>query len=169
VAADHDLAVELLRPLDDAVQVLDLDVHAPVLRVGDVRVRDQLEVVRDARVGEPAEVVVEHALWRGLALLGLVEHRLVLEQVLPALDGPDLPAVELLGDRLRERLEVGGARRRARVEDEDVARPRRARLEDADLVVLGRRARGRIALDALEADGRAVSATRHRRRCQQGE
>src|SRR6266540_2484572 len=57
-----------------AVQVLDLDVHAPPARERDHGVGHRLEMVRDARVGEPAEVVVEELLRRRLPLLGQVQH-----------------------------------------------------------------------------------------------
>jgi hypothetical protein len=49
---------------------------------------------------------------------------MILEEVLPALDGPHLPALHLLDDRLGERHEVRRARRRAGIEDEDVLRAR---------------------------------------------
>ena len=152
VAAEHDLAALLLGCLDDTPHVLDLDVHAPVACVGDVGVRDELEVLRDARVGDEAQVVVEQLLGGGLALLGLVEHRVVLEEVLPALDRPDLPALRCADDVLRQRLEVGGAGGGAGHEDEDVLGVARAGLEDADLVVLGGRSRRVEALELLELD-----------------
>src|SRR5262249_56167081 len=96
----------LLVLLHAAQGVLCGRVHAPVTRERDVGVGDELEVLRDARVGDEAEVVVEQLLRGGLALLGLVEHRVVLEDVLPALDRPDLPALRPAADVLRDRLEV---------------------------------------------------------------
>ncbi len=63
---EHDLAAFLLGRFDDALHVLDLDVHAPVARERDVGVRDELEVLRDAGVGDEAEVGVSSR--RGMAL-----------------------------------------------------------------------------------------------------
>ena len=97
--------------------------------------------VGDAAVLQPAEVVVEDLLRRGLAGLEPVEHRLVLEQVLAPLDRPHLPARGLGRQIPRQRREVGGGGRRPGVHHQDVARASRPDLEDADLVVLGRRAR----------------------------
>ena len=114
VAADDDLAAELLRAQHDAAQVADLDVHAPLPRVADLAVRDQPHVRRDRAVLDPAEVVVEHLLRRRLARLRAVEHRLVLEQVLAPLDRPHLPLRRLGDDALGQRREVRGARGRAR-------------------------------------------------------
>ena len=59
----------------------------------------------------------------------------------------------LRDDVLRERHEVGGAGRRARVQHEHVAGLLRADLEDADLVVLRGRAGRLVARDPLEGDG----------------
>ena len=92
MAAQHDLAVPPRRGVHDAAQVLDLDLDPPSARERDLGVGDQLEVLGHARVGEPAEVVVEEPLAGDLVPLRLVEHRVVLELVLPALDRPDLPA-----------------------------------------------------------------------------
>src|SRR5581483_10780650 len=58
VAADDDLPRAPLRELHDAAEVLDLDVHPPLARVGDLRVGNELEVGRHAMVREPAEIVV---------------------------------------------------------------------------------------------------------------
>jgi hypothetical protein len=90
----------------------------------------------DSGVIQVAEVVVEELARGCRALLDLVDHRLVLEQVLAAFDGPDLPAVGLAGDEVGERLEVRGARGGAGVEHEHVGRLARADLEDADPVEL---------------------------------
>src|SRR5213078_1561758 len=58
MAAPHDYATAPLRRLDHAPQILDLDAHPPLTCEPNVRIRNELEVRRDARVGEPAEVVV---------------------------------------------------------------------------------------------------------------
>jgi len=71
-------------------------------------------------------VIVEQLPASRLAALGAVQHRVVLEQVLAALDRPDLRAAG-----------------RARVQDKDVRGSPRPDLEDPDLVVLRRRA-GRV-------------------------
>jgi len=62
----------LSRGLDHAPQILDLDAHPPLTREPDVGVRNELEVLSDARVRDPAEVVVEELLRRGPVLLGLI-------------------------------------------------------------------------------------------------
>ena len=163
MAAEHDFAALLLGCLDHAPHVLDLDVHAPVARERHVRVRDELKVLRDARVGDEAQVIVEQLLGGGLALLGLIEHRVVLEEVLPALDRPDLPALRCADDVLRQRLEVRGAGGSTGHEDEDVLGVARAGLEDADLVVLGGRSRCVKALELLELDVDLLRPGRARR------
>src|SRR5256885_578081 len=112
-----------------------------------LRGRDGLEGRGVARVVEPARVVVEAWPRGGLPGLGAIKDGVVLEEVLAALDGPDLPLGRARDDALGQRLEVRRAGRRARVEDEDVLRLRRADLEDADLVVPGRRAGRRVAGD----------------------
>ena len=86
MATEHHLAAELLGGADHHVQVLDGDVHSPLLGEFDSRVRDGLIVMRDARILEVAEVVIEQLRRRGLALLVQVQFRLVLKQVLPSLD-----------------------------------------------------------------------------------
>ncbi|WP_272477383.1 hypothetical protein [Baekduia alba] len=133
MAADDDLAAELLRLQHDAAQVLDLGVNPPLLGVGDLRVRDRSEVRGDRRVLDPTQVVVEHLLRRGLPGLRAVEDRLVLEQVLAPLDRPDLPARRLGDEALGQRREVRGAGRGPGVEHQDVAGLGRADLQDADI------------------------------------
>ena len=110
-------------------------------------------MVRDARIADPPEVVVEELPVGRPAVLGPVQHRVVLQEVLPALDGPDLPAVGPAGHVPCQRGEVGGAGRGPRVEDQDVARRSRAELEDPDLVVLRGGAGGRVAIEPLERGG----------------
>ncbi len=63
---------------------------------------------------EPAEVVVERGDGRDLVLLGPIERRLVLEQVLAALDRPHLPVRPRGDDPPSEREEVGARRPRSR-------------------------------------------------------
>ncbi len=152
MAAQHDSATAPLRRLDHAPQILDLDAHPPLTCEPNVRIRNELEVRRDARVGEPAEVVVEQLLIGGHSLLGPVEHRVVLELILPPLHGPDLPALRLRDDGLRERREVCGACRRPRIEDQDVPRAPRPDLEHPHLVEPGRGARGLEAVKPPEPD-----------------
>ena len=164
VAAHHDLAAALLGQLDHAVEVLDLGVHPPLVGVADRVVGDELEVLGHARVVDEAEVVVEQLLGAALAGLDAVEHGVVLEQVLATLDRPHLPVLRLPHHVLGQRREVRRAGGGARVEDEHVARLLRADLEDADLVVLGRRAGGLDAGDALEGD----RDLRHRGRGERG-
>ena len=128
VAAHDDPAPLLRRGVHDPAQVLDLDVQPPAAGELDVLVGDQLEVIGHVRIDEPAEVVVEHALARHLVPLPPVEHRVVLELVLPALDRPDLPApLRVADDALGERLEVRRAGRGAGVEHEHVPAPARGR------------------------------------------
>src|SRR5262249_29989439 len=79
-----------------------------------------------------------------------VEDRLVFQQVLPPLHGPHRPALGLLDDRLRERCEVGGARRGPGIQDEDVPRVLLSDLQNTDLVELRRRARRREAIEPHE-------------------
>ena len=73
VPTEDDLATELLGRADHGVQVLDGDVHSPVLGELDARVRDHLKVVRDRRVLDVAEVVVEELGGGGLPLLEEVQ------------------------------------------------------------------------------------------------
>ena len=162
VAADDHLAAELLGLQHHPVQVLDLDLHPPASRERDLRVLDRLVVVGDARIREVAEVVVEQLVAVDHPLLGLVDHGLVFEQVLAALDRPHLPAVGLLRDQARERLEVGGAGRGSGVEDEHVRGLLRPDLEDADLVELVRGRGVVVAGDPLELDRRSGAAREQR-------
>ena len=151
-AEDHAPPV-LVRRLDDAVQVLHLDVETPAARVGDVGVGDQLEVVGHRRVREPAEVVVEQGLIADLALLVEVQDRVVLELVLPPLDRPHLPRTPRPAhDVLRQGQEVRRSGRRARVQHEHVPGPRRADLQHADAVQGVRGGRIVMARHPAEAD-----------------
>ena len=95
MATEHDLATELLRITDDHVQVLDGDVHPPLLGELDAGARDGLIVMGDARVLQIAKVVIEELCGSGLVVLVQVQLRLVLEQVLPTFDRPDLPPTGL--------------------------------------------------------------------------
>src|SRR6266511_2359132 len=136
--------------VDDAAHVLDLGVHALVAREPDVGVGDELEVLGDAGVGDEPEVVVEQLLRGVLSLLGLVEHGVVLEDVLAALDRPYLPALRFADDVLGQRFEVRRARQGSGHQHEDVLGVAGAGLDDPDLLVLRRRP-GRVeALDPLE-------------------
>ena len=155
VAAEHHLAAAAGGAPDDAPEVLDLRAHPPVAGEADLGIGDEPEVGAHARVLEVAEVVVEELPRRGLPRLGPVEHAVVLEQVLAALDGPDLPALRARHDAPGERQEVRRARRGPGIEDEHVPGAPRADLEHADAVVPRRRAGSGVALDAREAHGRA--------------
>ena len=130
VATEHDLAAELLGGADHHMEVLDGDVHSPLLGELDGGVRDGLIVMGDARILQVAEVVVEQLRGRGLVLLVQVQLRLVLEQVLSPLDRPDLPATGLRDDPLGEWNEVGGGGRGARLQDQNVLRTARPDLDD---------------------------------------
>ena len=150
VTADDHVATLLLGQPNDLPEVVDLGVHPPLLRVLDVAVRNRLHVVRDGVVGDPLQVVVEDLLGSRLAPLGAVEHRLVLEQVLAPLNGPDLPSRRTLDDRPGERGEVGGPRRGARIQDQDVRRVARAEPQEADQVQAVRSPGGLVAVDPVD-------------------
>jgi hypothetical protein len=137
VTSEDDPLRAPLRLRDDAPQVLDRDAHSPLARVADVVVGDQREVVGDARVGEPAEVVVEQLETGRSPFLRAVEHRVILELVLSPLDRPDLPASHPRDHGPRERREVGGAGRGPRDEDQDVPGVLGPDLEHTDAVELG--------------------------------
>ena len=152
MTAEHDLAAARARLRDHVSQVLDRHSHAPPARVR--RAAERKAVVgRDAGVREPAEVVVEELLRRGLASLHPVGHRVVFEDVLSALDRPHLPVLRPADDVLRERLEIGSAGRRPGHEDQDLSRRRRSLLEHADLVERVGRGRVVVAVDPREACG----------------
>ena len=109
---------------------------------------------------EPAEVVVEQLGRGGEPLLGQVQHRLVLEQVLAALDRPHLPPRRPGHDPLGERHEVGRAGGRPGLEHEHVASRRPPDLDHAHLVVPSRRARRRSAAHPVDRQIRARAARR---------
>ena len=141
VATEHHLAAESLRGVDHYVQVLDGDVHTPLLGELNARGGNRLKVTCDARIFDVPEVVVEELRRCRLALLGQVQLRLILEQVLAALNGPDLPAARLRDDPLGKRYEVGAPGGSARLQHQYILGVRRSDLDHSDLVVLRRRAR----------------------------
>ncbi len=142
VAAEDHLAAQLLGRPDDPVQVLDGDGHAPLLGEVHGGVGDRLEVRLDGGVLQVAEVVVEQLGRVRPARLERVQGRLVLEQVLAALDRPHLPARGLGHHPPGQGHEVGAPGRCSRLEDQHVPGPGRTDLEDAHPVVPGRGARG---------------------------
>ena len=108
-----------------------------------------------------------------LSLLVQVQLGLVLEQVLPALDRPHLPAFGLGDDPLGQGDEVGAAGRGAGLQDQDVLGAAGADLDHTDLVVLGRRAGGGEArhpgdTELLGAGGGRRCAAAHQGRPQEG-
>ena len=138
MAAEDHLAAEPARGADHAMQVPDRDAHPPAFGELHLRVGDELEVRLERRVLEPAQVVVVQLRRGRPAGLGAVEFGLILQQVLPSLHGPHLPALLLGHDPLGQGHEIGRARRRARLEHEHVARCGRADLDHAHSVVLRR-------------------------------
>ena len=145
VPSEDDAATLLARRLDDPADVVDRDVHPPLARERHRALGHRLEVRADARVVEPAQVVVEQL--PGVDLPGdrAIEHRVVLEQVLAAFDRPHLIVGQLIDDRRGERPEVGGAARGPGDEDEDVVGLLAPLLQHLDLVQLRRRSRRREA------------------------
>src|ERR1019366_5113435 len=160
VATEHDLAAELLGGTDHHVEVLDRDVHSPLLGKFDSRVGDGLIMMGDARILDVAEVVIEQLRSRDLVLLVQIQLGLILEEVLPPLDRPDLPATGLRDDPLGERNEVGGGGRGTWLQDQNVLRTARSDFYDPDLVVPGWSARGGVALHPYDAQRRRKRPTR---------
>src|SRR5262249_33481975 len=122
---------------------------------------DALQGRPEGGIAEPAEVVVEPPGGGSRPLLRSVEARLTPEQVLPPLHGPHRPALGLLDDRLRERREVGRARRSAGIQDQDVPRVLLADLQNTDLVQVSRSARSREAVEPHEPHRRSGPRVRH--------
>jgi hypothetical protein len=133
VAAQDDLAAKLFGFFDHHVEIFHGDVHAPVLGELDARVFHRFVDLLLRGAAEVAEVEVEE-LFRGgfhfsgeriflfhkLPQLVLVEHLLVLEEVLPAFHGPHLPAWNGFDQGLGERHEVRRRSRGPRLEHEHV-------------------------------------------------
>ena len=124
-------------PARPPMEVLDLDVACPNLGEGDVGVGDQLEVVGDRWVGRasPGSSRTAAAGSRcpaspGRAPTGPRAGSRAARRTTPA-SGHGSPH-----DVLGERLEIRGACRRARVEDENVPRRARSDLEHAHPVEL---------------------------------
>ena len=168
MAAEHDLAAALAGRRDHVMEISDGDLHAPLLGELDARIWDRNEVLGDALVDRVPEVVVEHLRGTGLAPLGQVEHRLILEQVLPTFHTPHLPPLLLGHDPPRERDEVRRPSRRAGFEHQHVPGPRGADLEHPDLVVTGRGPRRRRALHPIDVHGRRRGRAEHERQCGDG-
>ena len=144
VAAEHDFAAQRFGRFDHDVQVFDRDVHAPFAGKADARFGNGIEVVFDSRVHDPAQVVVEDFFGAGLAELALVEHRLILEQVLAAFDRPHLPAWDVFDQPLGERHEVRRGRRGSRLEHQHVRGRLGAHLDHPDLVEIQVPCRGSV-------------------------
>ena len=117
------------------MQVFDGHVHAPFTseRHGFAGQERQVRLPR-GRFREPAQVVVKELLRSCISTLGLVEHRLVLEQVLPPFHGPHLPVGKPFDQRSGERREVGGSGRGAGLDHQHVLRAPATDLDHTDLI-----------------------------------
>jgi hypothetical protein len=96
MSAQHDLTTEAGGFLDHDTEIINRHAHSPAARERHRLViaadpSPRLEMLGHRLVAEPAEVVVEHLLARRLSGHEAIAHRVVLEQVLAAVDRPHLP------------------------------------------------------------------------------
>ena len=126
---------------DDGVEVVHGHRHPPVGDEPVVRWLERLVVVRDLRVRDPAQVVVEHLLGRRLASEGRLDDRLVLHHAFPAHLRPHLQVGDVGGEVRGHQVEVARTPVRPRHQNQDMRGRRVAEGAHLDLVVGGGRAR----------------------------